>query len=419
MGLFDGWQFDPGSYAPQQSGQGLLDALLRQAAGPASPQYDTMGNSTGAMQTQFQPSYVPPNAAQPLAPLPAPINVASLPVQNPGMMPPSQQQPAVDPAALPTNAQPAQYQAQAAAPGFGDRLFAGLQSFGQGGREGGLIGALTGGAEGFSTGATRQNMTEQALVKAGYDPAIAKTIVKDRGLLAAVLPSLTGANLKPTYGVIGKDQFGNEQYGWIDPRKQTVTPGNAGGGTVGEAPAGKVMGPDGKLIDIPPGADPKEFRRKMTDATADALSGKKTEVQQKADQFAGRMELAEKNIKGLESEGTGASGAWNAVAGEVPVIGATMQGEKYQKYDQAKRSFITALLRQESGAAIGKSEFDRYDKEFFPQPGNSPEIIAQKREARRVAIEAMRRGAGPGSQSVTGGGPSGVTSGGIKWGVAQ
>jgi hypothetical protein len=65
-------------------------------------------------------------------------------------------------------------------------------------------------------------------------------------------------NKGPEYGVIGKDQFGNEQYGWRDPRSQTVTPFNPQGATAGQPVT--VPGPDGKPIAVPTNADPKVYR---------------------------------------------------------------------------------------------------------------------------------------------------------------
>lgn len=56
-------------------------------------------------------------------------------------------------------------------------------------------------------------------------------------------------------------------------------------------------------------------------------------------------------------------------------------------------------MRDESGAAIGTDEFNRYEKELFPQPGDGAAVIKQKREARRIAIEGMKKAAGPGYKS--------------------
>jgi hypothetical protein len=171
---------------------------------------------------------------------------------------------------------------------------------------------------------------------------------------------------------------------------------------IGGGPAAiptSVPGPDGKPIPIPPGLsskDAKEFTKHVTQSTADAATGKMTEVQGNAQQFANRMEAAQSAITpDIEKEALGLSGAAQQIAGKVPVVGAALQSEAYQKYAQAKSQFITAVLRKESGAAISHEEFNRYDKEFFPQPGDKPGAVAQKAKEREVALDAMRRVAGP------------------------
>ncbi|NBW11889.1 MAG: hypothetical protein EBR82_28035 [Caulobacteraceae bacterium] len=71
-----------------------------------------------------------------------------------------------------------------------------------------------------------------------------------------------------------------------------------------------------------------------------------------------------------------------------------------QKLDQAILSFTNAKLRQESGATIGDSEFQKADKEYFPQPGNPPEIVEQKRKEREIVTRGMVRSAGPNYRSM-------------------
>lgn len=175
-------------------------------------------------------------------------------------------------------------------------------------------------------------------------------------------------------------------------------------------PVTSITGADGKQIPIPAGQDPKKFREHVTIATADASAGKLTEVQSNATQFANRMEDATKNIDKLEPDVTsGGLGTFKdrvargiTEGGYNPIPrGATnwAVSEGYQSYEQAKSQFITALLRKESGAAISQSEFDRYSKEFFPTMGDSAEVIAQKKQARSVALEAMKKSAGPIYQS--------------------
>ncbi len=65
-----------------------------------------------------------------------------------------------------------------------------------------------------------------------------------------------------------------------------------------------------------------------------------------------------------------------------------------QVYEQAKRDFSLAVLRKESGAAISQSEFDSTEKQYFPQAGDSPEVIAQKKQSRANAINALIGSAG-------------------------
>jgi hypothetical protein len=62
-------------------------------------------------------------------------------------------------------------------------------------------------------------------------------------------------NKGPEFGVIGKDEFGNERYGWRDPRDKSTTPAAPQGTT-----QPTITGSDGKPIPIAPGIDPKVIR---------------------------------------------------------------------------------------------------------------------------------------------------------------
>jgi hypothetical protein len=74
--------------------------------------------------------------------------------------------------------------------------------------------------------------------------------------------------------------------------------------------------------------------------------------------------------------------------------------EEALKVEQAQRDFINAVLRQESGASIGSSEFDSAKRQYFPQPGDTPEVIAQKRANRDLVIKGFARQAGPGANDI-------------------
>lgn len=66
-----------------------------------------------------------------------------------------------------------------------------------------------------------------------------------------------------------------------------------------------------------------------------------------------------------------------------------------QQVAQAQRDFLNAVLRQESGAVISESEFKNANRQYFPQPGDSPEVIQQKRANRELAIKGFATSAGP------------------------
>jgi hypothetical protein len=125
-----------------------------------------------------------------------------------------------------------------------------------------------------------------------------------------------------------------------------------------------------------------------------------TEVQGNATAFGMRMQSANDIINGLEDSGADLSHPINLLAANRLTNYAA--SPTAQKAYAAKLNFMTASLRKESGAAISKSEFESEDKKYFPQPGDSQQVINQKRQARALAIQAMEVQAGPGIKNITG-----------------
>jgi hypothetical protein len=74
------------------------------------------------------------------------------------------------------------------------------------------------------------------------------------------------------------------------------------------------------------------------------------------------------------------------VAGYVGNLALSKEG---QQAEQAQRDFVNAVLRRESGAVISPQEFANAQKQYFPQPGDSKEVLAQKRRNRTIAIEGL------------------------------
>jgi len=153
-----------------------------------------------------------------------------------------------------------------------------------------------------------------------------------------------------------------------------------------------------------------------------------TEAQGNATAFGMRMAESNKLLKNLEDKGVTNTGlirqTIGATVGVLPLVGDKLQSavkasmnplpsvlggpsSGQQEYDQAKQNFITAVLRKESGAAIGVNEFKTEDEKYFPQAGDTDKVIAQKQSARELAIKAMGIQAGPqGARNITGGVPN-------------
>lgn len=133
--------------------------------------------------------------------------------------------------------------------------------------------------------------------------------------------------------------------------------------------------------------------------TGEPLKGtappKPTESEQNAAGFAQRMERADSIANSLIGQQPGVG---SSVAGSIPFVGGTLkrvvQSGDTQKFEQAANDWIRAKLRKESGAAIGKDEMDSEFRTYFPMVGDTPAVITQKAEARRIATDAMRFNAG-------------------------
>jgi len=123
--------------------------------------------------------------------------------------------------------------------------------------------------------------------------------------------------------------------------------------------------------------------------------GKMNEGQSNAALYASRAMEAEKVLSDPAVSAAGGTATERARA-NVPFIGNFTASKDFQKFNQARRDFTAAILRKESGAAIGKEEYDNADKQYFPQPGDSAEVIEQKRRNRISAIRGIGAAAGPG-----------------------
>jgi hypothetical protein len=157
-----------------------------------------------------------------------------------------------------------------------------------------------------------------------------------------------------------------------------------------------------------------------------------TESQGNATAYGLRMREANAILEPLENAGKTNTGLIKGVVGGTvgltPLIGDKLEdvsgsifnalprilgglSPEQQQVAQARINFITAILRKESGAAIGANEFATAEKNYFPKPGDDAATIAQKQQARKTAIKAMEIQAGPGARQMGGAGGAGGVPG--------
>lgn len=117
-----------------------------------------------------------------------------------------------------------------------------------------------------------------------------------------------------------------------------------------------------------------------------------TEAQSKDTTFATRAAGA---LPLLDKFGDALTSLPESTGGNVPVVGNYLKSPEYQQAEQAGKEFLQAILRKDTGAAITKEETAEYGSVYLPRPGDSPELLAQKKASRTRALEAMKAGMTP------------------------
>src|SRR3990167_8134922 len=138
-----------------------------------------------------------------------------------------------------------------------------------------------------------------------------------------------------------------------------------------------------------------------------------TVAQQTVAEYAARIEQANPIIQTQEANIVGMNLASFLSQINLP---AAFQSSDIQQYVQAARNFINAKLRRESGAVISATEFSEARQQYLPQPGDSVEVLVQKKANRDLVYASLRTAAGNAYQSVdellgTGNDPLGLSSG--------
>lgn len=130
--------------------------------------------------------------------------------------------------------------------------------------------------------------------------------------------------------------------------------------------------------------------KEIADKKAEEKKNKPEKVtadQSKAAGFARRIEQTD----GIFDELVGQGYLGPSRSDQLKAFGPNeLRSPLYQQYDQAARNFINATLRRESGAAIGKDEFANAKAQYLPQPGDSPEVLRQKKANRAQIRENLK-----------------------------
>jgi hypothetical protein len=111
-----------------------------------------------------------------------------------------------------------------------------------------------------------------------------------------------------------------------------------------------------------------------------------------------------KNIGWLE-RGTAANKELDDVGGELTNIGGYTADQlgvagnyfktaTYQKADRAGKDFLAVILRKDSGGAITPDEIATYGKIYLPQPGDDPNTLKAKSDARKTILDSIKAGLG-------------------------
>jgi len=137
-----------------------------------------------------------------------------------------------------------------------------------------------------------------------------------------------------------------------------------------------IYGPDGRpIITRGPGSDARPF----------------TEAQSKDIGFAARGRTALETLDMIAPEIM--TNRVQRGLDYVPFgLGRELQDPTYQVAQNAGTQFLMAILRKDTGAAITGEEERIYGAAFLPQPGDSPELLEQKRQARELAIAGIEAG---------------------------
>ena len=111
--------------------------------------------------------------------------------------------------------------------------------------------------------------------------------------------------------------------------------------------------------------------------------------QSTASGFANRMVGATDTLDKITAKGFDPTSLMDIAAGSIPGARNYLASPEYKQYDQAKKDWVRAKLRKESGAVIGDQEMADEVATYFPVAGDDKDTIRQKAKARWTATQGM------------------------------
>ena len=147
-----------------------------------------------------------------------------------------------------------------------------------------------------------------------------------------------------------------------------------------------------------------------------------TAAQETVAGYAARLEQAGKVFDTLEGYTANMSPTATLTQRALPEFFNFLKSSNFQSLEQAQRNFLNATLRRESGAVISPTEFSEGRKQYFPQPGDSAAVLAQKKANREVVKNSFIKASGNAYtplNNLTGGAKEGTTSTGLKYKIIQ
>lgn len=130
--------------------------------------------------------------------------------------------------------------------------------------------------------------------------------------------------------------------------------------------------------------------------TPDQFGGKTTESNEKNAMFYTRGAAANRVLDQMGDAGyTPNTKDYSLILGAgsamLPAeVANQMVSPDAQRYYSNGMNFMMSVLRPDTGAAFGKKEFEDYGKVFLPMPGDTPQVLADKKQARQIALAALQ-----------------------------